>query len=490
MINDSVHVEGANISEHLLQLLLPQNQSGVLPPLRLEFKSLVTSATMFAVGVLGNLIAIVVLCISKKEQKETTFYTLVCGMAVTDLLGTCFTSPVVIATYIANRWPGGTLLCHFFSFSMLFFGSAGMSILCAMAVERYLAINHAYLYSRYVDRTMARLALMGTYLGNIVLCILPSFGFGQHVSHFPGTWCFVEWRATDPISASYVFLYGGVMVVLIAVTVLCNLAVCRSLVVMSQKTRIVRAEVSERESRRRFLRIPSLTVSSAAEIQMFWLMIFMTIVFLVCSVPLVVRLFVNQLYGPAHITAGEKLDYRSDLMAIRFASFNPILDPWVYILCRKNLLVKGCERLKRTVGQVREVRAHSGVWAGGQNSPPSFTHSNETSYASLRTSNNRNDSANHVLGKSKSFTDFTMRQAWDIDTARANFHPFSVDQNAGIGYETEMASVFKPASPLGRARETLPAACPSAYLHVQVRKVEIVTCTFSTPSSCRSERCV
>ncbi|XP_051726696.1 prostaglandin E2 receptor EP4 subtype-like [Ctenopharyngodon idella] len=250
---------------------------------RLDYRSLITSATMFGVGVLGNLVAIVVLCISKKEQKETTFYTLVCGMAITDLLGTCFTSPVVIATYIAGRWPGGALLCHFFSFSMLFFGSAGMSILCAMSVERYLAINHAYFYSQHVDRAMARFALMATYLANIVLCIMPSFGFGKHKRHFPGTWCFLDWRAMDPVGASYTFLYGGFMLLLIAITVLCNFAVCRSLVGMSKMSRMVRAEVSGHTgSRRRF------KLTSAAEIQMFWLLIFMTIVFLICSIPLVV----------------------------------------------------------------------------------------------------------------------------------------------------------------------------------------------------------
>lgn len=287
MINDTLAFGelDTNVSEPLPPLSLSQNHSASL---WLESKSLVISATMFAVGVLGNLIAIVVLCISKKEQKETTFYTLVCGMAITDLLGTCFTSPVVIATYVASRWPGGALLCHFFSFSMLFFGSAGMSILCAMAVERYLAINHAYFYSQYIDRTMARFALLATYLANIVLCIMPSFGFGQHVRHFPGTWCFLDWRATDPLGACYSFLYGGVMLVLIAVTVLCNLAVCRSLVGMNQRAGIVRTELCEQGgSRRRFPRLPSVT--PAAEIQMFWLLVFMTIVFLVCSIPLVVR---------------------------------------------------------------------------------------------------------------------------------------------------------------------------------------------------------
>ncbi|XP_061775821.1 prostaglandin E receptor 4 (subtype EP4) c [Nerophis ophidion] len=449
----------------------PAHHHGVFPTLRLESKSLVTSATMFGVGVLGNLIAIVVLCVSKKEQKETTFYTLVCGMAITDLLGTCFTSPVVIATYVASRWPGGPLLCHFFSFSMLFFGSAGMSILCAMAVERYLAINHAYFYSQHIDRTLARLALLAAYLANVVLCVMPSLGFGRHVRHFPGTWCFLDWRATDALGACYSFLYGGVMLLLIAVTLLCNLAVCRSLVGMNQRTGIVRAEVCEQGgSRRRFPRLQSVT--SAAEIQMFWLLVFMTIVFLVCSIPLVVRIFVNQIFDPAYISAGGDPDYRSDLLAIRFASFNPILDPWVYILCRKNLLLKGCGRLKRAMTRVKESAGDNMGWVGGQDSPPSLN-TNNTSYASLR----RKDAGQRAaVGDARSFTDFALRNAWDYDTARVNFHPFSVEATAARGGEEEVAADPKQGS------ETVKAS-PG---HAHARRGEMVTCTFSTPSSCQS----
>ncbi|XP_061654335.1 prostaglandin E receptor 4 (subtype EP4) c [Phyllopteryx taeniolatus] len=478
MINDSIAL-ATNVSEPPLALSLAHSNHSAFPALRLESRSLVTSATMFAVGVLGNLIAIVVLCISKKEQKETTFYTLVCGMAITDLLGTCFTSPVVIATYVAGRWPGGALLCHFFSFSMLFFGSAGMSILCAMAVERYLAINHAYFYSQHIDRTMARFALLSVYLANTVLCVMPSFGFGQHVRHFPGTWCFLDWRATDPLGACYSFLYGGAMLLLIAVTVLCNLAVCRSLVGMNQRTGIVRAEAGEQGgTRRRFPRLQS--VSSAAEIQMFWLLVFMTIVFLVCSIPLVVRIFVNQIYGPAYISAGGKPDYRSDLLAIRFASFNPILDPWVYILCRKNLLLKGCGRLKRALTQVKETGGNQIGWVGGQDSPPSFK-TNDTSYPSIR----RNDvERRSAAGDAPSFTNFAMRHAWDYDTAPVNFHPFSVVASAVPGGTDEVGANVK------QQQEDSVKASPGRPTSAHVRRGEMVTCTFSTPSSCQSLQCL
>ncbi|TST47729.1 Prostaglandin E2 receptor EP4 subtype [Bagarius yarrelli] len=458
--------------------------------LRLDSRSLVISATMFAVGVLGNLVAVAVLCVSKREQKETTFYTLVCGMAVTDLLGTCFTSPVVIATYVAGRWPGGALLCQFFSFSMLFFGSAGMSILCAMAVERYLAISHAFFYSQHVDRTVARLALLAVYLVNGILCAMPSFGFGRHTKHLPGTWCFLDWRALDTRAAGYSFLYGGFVLLLIAVTVLCNCAVCRSLVGMNKKTRVVAAAANAEThlghsgSRRAFRKLPA--VASAAEIQMFWLLIFMTIVFLVCSIPLVVRIFVNQLYGPGYIAAGVQPDYRSDLLAIRFASFNPILDPWVYILCRKNLFSKCCEWIKRTMGLSRESPVHKSVWVLGQNSSPSLVHSNATSYASLRATSCRNNEGNLSTINAKSYVDLSVRQAWDLDTALDDFHLFSVHQSPVMGSESGTAS---GCDMITVKTSGYIQATPVSSSKVCEHETVIVTCTFSMPSSCQSEKC-
>lgn len=151
------------------------------------------------------------------------------------------------------------------------------------------------------------------------------------------------------------------------------------------------------------------------------------------------RIFVNQLYDPAYISAGGKPDYRSDLLAIRFASFNPILDPWVYILCRKNLLLKGCERLKRTVTRARDGRKDNAGWVGSQHSPPSLN-SNDTSYASLRTASCRTYVEQQIQMKNQSFTDFTLRQAWELDTARGNFHPFRVESTAIIACEEETAA--------------------------------------------------
>ncbi len=56
-----------------------------------------------------------------------------------------------------------------------------------------------------------------------------------------------------------------------------------------------------------------------------------------------VQVFLNQLYKTP---VEKRLEKNPDLLAIRFASTNPILDPWIYILLRKAVLSKLMENIK------------------------------------------------------------------------------------------------------------------------------------------------
>lgn len=73
------------------------------------------------------------------------------------------------------------------------------------------------------------------------------------------------------------------------------------------------------------------------------LLIATSLVVLICSIPLVVRVFINQLYQPNVV---KDISRNPDLQAIRIASVNPILDPWIYILLRKTVLSKAIEKIK------------------------------------------------------------------------------------------------------------------------------------------------
>ncbi|XP_061658222.1 prostaglandin E receptor 4 (subtype EP4) b [Syngnathoides biaculeatus] len=305
---------------------------------------------MFIFGVVGNVTAVVVLRISRKEQKETTFYTLVCGLAVTDLLGTLLASPVTIATYARGSWPGGQPLCQFSGFVLLFFFAAQLCIVCAMSVERYLAINHAYFHNDYVDQRLAALALLAIYAGNAGLCALPAAGWGQVKLQRPGSWCFVDWHGggNGTSAAAFNLVYAGVNAAVVLATVACNVLVCGALILMHRRF-VRRTSLAAHEAasggpaERRFARRRSLGRLAGAEIQMVILLIATSAVVLVCSIPLLLRIFVNQLYSNQR---EESTGLNKDLLAIRMASVNPILDPWVYILLRKTVVLTLVEKIK------------------------------------------------------------------------------------------------------------------------------------------------
>ncbi|KAK2888103.1 prostaglandin E receptor 4 (subtype EP4) b [Channa argus] len=308
-----------------------------------HFKPPTIPSIMFIFGVVGNVIAIVVLRVSRREQKETTFYTLICGLAVTDLLGTMLASPVTIATYVKGSWPGGEPLCQYSGFILLFFFLVQLSIVFAMSVERYLAINHAYFYNKFINQKLAALALVFIYISNLVFCALPNLGLGKVTLQTPGTWCFIDWHNNDTKFMTFNLMYAGVNSAIVLATVICNVMVCGALILMHK--RFIRRtslgtdqrRIADLRRRRSFGRL------AGAEIQMVILLIATSAVVLICSIPLVLRIFVNQLYRNQR---EEPLGLNKDLLAIRMASINPILDPWIYILLRKTVVLKLMEKIK------------------------------------------------------------------------------------------------------------------------------------------------
>ncbi|XP_072295415.1 prostaglandin E2 receptor EP4 subtype-like [Eucyclogobius newberryi] len=297
---------------------------------------------MFVVGAVGNIVAIAVLSVSQRERKSSAFYTLVCGLAVTDLLGTCLASPITIATYLDAHVLQDKRVCAFHSFLLLFFSLAGLSVICAMAAERYAAICCAFTYRRCcVGRTFAQRLLVGIYLSHALFCSLPAMGVARSELQRTSTWCFIEWRAWAPVARAYTVLYGGTSLLLILVTIVLNLAVCGALLLMRRRTvtrPLTRASVRERWT----------ALSTAAETQMIAVLVTTSAVVLTCSAPLVVRVFANCFMLQD--------DPAADLAAIRIAAVNPILDPWIYILLRRSLF-----RRLRSASQRRRSGARTSL---------------------------------------------------------------------------------------------------------------------------------
>ncbi|XP_053329972.1 prostacyclin receptor [Spea bombifrons] len=296
----------------------------------------VVSTLMFAAGVVGNLLALGVLGVHRRERRAraSPFCILVTGLAVTDLLGTCILSPIVFVSYAQQASLialGSDSLCHLFAFAMTFFNLASMMILFFMALERCLAISHPYVYAQHGGgQSLARAALPSAYILVTLLCILPVVGVGEHKQYCPGTWCFIRMAIPSGDGnrgiLAFSLLYSSLTGLLILAILVCNISVTVSL------CRMRKGQRARRGSLRRGGARGWLLGAGEEELEHLILLTLMTVIFMVCSVPLTLRAFLGAVYKDENESA--------DLLAFRFSAFNPIVDPWIFIIFRGSVFRK------------------------------------------------------------------------------------------------------------------------------------------------------
>ncbi|XP_076833339.1 prostacyclin receptor [Brachyhypopomus gauderio] len=300
--------------------------------------NLVVSAIMFLAGVAGNLVALAILGLRQRERraKSSAFCILVTGLALTDLAGTCLLSPPVFVCYSRGTslvgLTGDMRLCSLFAFAVTYFAMASTLILCAMAVERCLAISHPYFYSKHVRRSFAKAALVFIYLFTCAFCLLPFLGFGRHKQYCPGTWCYIkmeaegedaeeEWR-----TLSFSLAYSVLMALLIVVVFLCNGSVIVSLCRMHRSQVTRRGSVVSAGRKRR---LSSWFGQGEEEVEHLVLLASMTVIFVIFSLPLTIFGFVNAISPVGND--------EQNLRAFRFNAVNPVVDPWLFIILRKSV---------------------------------------------------------------------------------------------------------------------------------------------------------
>lgn len=263
-------------------------------------KSPLGSAIMFGAGLFGNLFALAILVYRRcrdgragsARRRRSLFNVLITSLVVTDLAGTCLVSPLVQLSYARNTTlvamsPGTDAECKYFGVTMTFFSLATLSLLFTMALERCFAIGYPYLYNQYVTRKCAYVAIPLVSALCMLFCLLPFTGFGSYVQYCPGTWCFIDMNPSDREDRAYANLYATVMLTLVLATVACNGFVVYQLFKMYQRRKrngsvAAPAVANGRHSSERK------AVSMAEEVEHLILLVFMTIIFIICTLPLVV----------------------------------------------------------------------------------------------------------------------------------------------------------------------------------------------------------
>lgn len=309
------------------------------PPFRYNFTiaSAYYSTVFSGLGLSSNLTAFAVLLKSfhdSHSRSRSSFLIFLCGLVVTDFMGLLVTGCIVVSFHITHfNWHSVDPHCHFCNFmgmSMVFYSLCPLLLGASMAIERFVGINRPFERSANMSkRRVASMVLMvWTFAGSVAL--LPVLGLGSYHLQLPGSWCFLNISSVGrDMAFSLMFsLVGlisiGVSFMLNTVSVVTLIRVC------------CRRDGTQRRRDH--------------EVEMMVQLILIMVIASVCWCPLL--LFIAQT-----VLSGSRLQISYLLLWIRFATFNQILDPWVYILFRRAVL----QRIYPQWSQRSIMRAYSSV---------------------------------------------------------------------------------------------------------------------------------
>ncbi|XP_061198229.1 prostaglandin E2 receptor EP4 subtype-like [Saccostrea echinata] len=277
-------------------------------------ESIVPPVLQCLFGILGNLIAIVLLCVSSRRHRWRPFHRFVCGLAVTDLCGIVFVYPAVIVRYASGfTYDYPKELCEFISFVFSFSFMSSALIVSGMSFDRFLAIVYPHIY-KHSPNTRANAILFSIWLFTAIISSLNLMGLGSVKNFYPGSWCFIDFASSDFLDRLNTYIYSVVGLIVMAVTSFLNIAVVVSI------CRRPRVSSDMRKGRRNEIFVISFLFSIVT-------------LFSICWIPLMVRMLINA-------SASNPKNGPEELLAVRMTITNAIIDPWIYIILRKENLVK------------------------------------------------------------------------------------------------------------------------------------------------------
>lgn len=266
------------------------------------WESAIPPALQFAFGVIGNIIALVVLVMASKKHKWRPFYRLVGGLAITDGGGILLVYPTVMVRYATDfDYVFPKALCNYSSFVYTFTLISSAMIICAMSLDRFVAILYPFIYNSGRNGRRASIILGLIWITGGLVSSLQLMGLGSSFNYYPKSWCFINFVEMDTLDRinSYIYSIFGLLILLVTFGVNATVIIT---VIRNMKSDI-------RSSKRR----------QKNDIFIISFLLVIVIVFSSCWAPLMVRLSIS--YWCIHF----KTDHY-----ILFADFISLCRPFGY----------------------------------------------------------------------------------------------------------------------------------------------------------------
>ncbi|KAM9797173.1 thromboxane A2 receptor isoform X1 [Syngnathus typhle] len=283
------------------------------------------SSIFSVLGITSNLVAFVVLVKSFQRthsSSRSSFLIFLGGLVVTDFMGVVVTGSIVVSFHVTHfNWRNLDPHCHFCNFmgmSMVFYGLCPLLLGAAMALERFIGITRPFARTTTMPKKRTVFILLLVWFIASCIASLPLTGVGSYHMQIPGSWCFFN-ISSEGSDLTFSVLFSMVGLTCIAVSFVLN--------TVSVVTLIKVCCGQDKMQRPR-----------DQEVEMMVQLILIMAIASICWCPILV--FIAQT-----VLSGRPLQVIYLLLWLRFASWNQILDPWVYILFRRAVLQRVYPRM-------------------------------------------------------------------------------------------------------------------------------------------------
>ncbi|XP_015248835.1 PREDICTED: prostaglandin E2 receptor EP1 subtype-like [Cyprinodon variegatus] len=286
---------------------------------------------LMSLGIISNTVALFILVNAyslQRRRSKAPFLLFATSLVITDFFGHLIPGALVLKLYFTGRASpeySTDSMCQFLGGSMVFFGLCPLFMGCAMAAERCLGVTKPLLHSSLVTTTRTKVCLAAIWLAALSVALLPCFQLGSYTYQEPKTWCFINvLHNTKEVDVAFVVLFSGLGLTSLTVALVCNTISGLTLVMV----RIRRQPGSHHSAR-------------SHDIEMMVQLVGIMVTSCICWSPLLVFAVMSVIQSSSK-AVGENLAYYQTLMhiGVRLATWNQILDPWVYILLRRTVLRK------------------------------------------------------------------------------------------------------------------------------------------------------
>ncbi|XP_062252387.1 prostaglandin F2-alpha receptor [Platichthys flesus] len=284
--------------------------------------SITSSIITMTVGIFSNSLAIFILVKSYKRirsKSRASFLLFASSLVVTDLLGHLINGTMVLFVYSSQKnWESfdpHSIVCSAFGACLVFFGLSPLFLGSVMAVERCIGVTRPIFHSTVLaPHHMKRLLGLTWPLAALVAALpLPWRRYKVQSSR---SFCFFHMEGPEDwldIFLPLLFSMLGLLALLLSI-------VCNTLTSCT----LLQARLRRKHHCR----------GTSYHIEMICQLLAIMLVSCVCWGPLLIHVFILSARAK-----GESASFTL-LMLIRVATWNQILDPWVYILLRRAVLRK------------------------------------------------------------------------------------------------------------------------------------------------------